>query len=755
MSVATSVSPAGGAVATPAAKKSEGGLTYGILAVSVILSIVTIGLTSASLVFKQLPLETFMSENPAPSGNSALDLGPFGHDNVYVDLGPLGDSISNVVDHGSCSELDTEIYNNEMWDGCYGHEVKNPASLARNVKRLGTNGFIKPSLPGTYVCEEDAWGPNRQWQSKVGFKNKGDWTPKDFAMRDITSALRSENNPRLQKNAAYAQCMAMRGAGKLALIVVMCIIVLVATMIASAGAVLRPKSCFRQSSALYALASALFMMTVIFAYGTESTISHIRAYGITECKNLPAEEYFSKLPADTCRVSRAYTRCVDGETTPYGMSKDDWMKIQDVERQRRCINLVGGNTEVFVTQSRMKRNCASQQSVCLSPCEELTTTDPETSGDNPEKCLQCTNGPNWDLSSDSPLAALPINSDDSSNPEKIWNRGYRASSSSGDTCMWISEYYPGDVQTKFPEVESKRCVNRFEELYSTSCDDYGYASFVFEYGANDICDNIANSDNQYPASYPGCVNENYERCFVRRGSSEERPLAESDQIENPDDTADKITEGGGEYLGENNCVLDDTEVTKCVCSCSAADIQFERCTFGGQDPTTTPRSKATMTDKHPKFTVCGANNVCSTMAEVKSCKFPGRFSSDVNERWAVETGACSARRPWDCNDDLCGIDLTGQCISKYVECSPEQEEYFDRMGKAFKASQRPLDCLTDINGDYENKVAVAKNDEHNVLLASIVCLFLVCVCTLVIAVVVGAGKTTLASAPAGSWNPKV
>lgn len=753
MSVATSVSPAGGAVATPAAKKSEGGLTYGILAVSVILSIVTIGLTSASLFFKQLPLETFLSEHPKPNGNSFLDLGPLGTNTGYLNY------------YGSCSELYTEIYNNEMWDGCYGYEKKNPASLARNVKRLGTNGFIKPYLPGTYVCEEDAWNQNREWQYQVGFKNKGGWTTKDLGMSDLAENLRSEWFPRLQKNSAYAKCMASSGAGKLALIVAMCIIVLVATMIASAGAVLRPKSCFRQSSVLYVLASALFMMTVIFAFNTESTISRIRSYGITECKGLPAKEYFSKLPADTCRVSRVYTMCVDGENDQvyYGMDKDDWISIDVFERERRCMNMVGGNTKVFVPQSRMKRNCASQQSVCLGLGEELTTTDPETSDSPPppEKCLQCTNGPNWDLNLYSsnppnpPLAALPINSDDPDKPEKIWNGGYRASSSYGDTCMWVSEDYPGDDPTGFPAVNSKRCVNRFEELYSSSCDSYGYAQYVFEYGANDICENIAHPYSESPASYPECVKENYEQCFVRRGSSEEQPLDESDQIENPDNTAQKITQGGGQFLGENNCVLDNTEVTKCVCSCSAADIQLERCTFGDQDPTTTPLSKATMTEKHPKFTVCGANNVCSTMAEVTSCSFLGLYKPDVDKRWAVETGACSGRRAWDCNDDLCGIDLDGQCISKYVECSSEQKDYFTKLEDAFKASRRPSDCLTDINGDYKNKVAVAKNDEHNVLLASIVFLFLVCVCTLVIAVVVGAGKTTLALAPAGSWNPKV
>ena len=96
---------------------------------------------------------------------------------------------------------------------------------------------------------------------------------------------------------------------------VVCIFVSLLTACTSVGAVVRPRSCFRQSSALYVVSGVLFAVAVVYTTGSEKTLAEIKSLGITRCEGVEPDEYFSRLPAKECRVKRTYQKCVDGSGT--------------------------------------------------------------------------------------------------------------------------------------------------------------------------------------------------------------------------------------------------------------------------------------------------------------------------------------------------------------------------------------------------------------------------------------------------------
>lgn len=734
MSGATAVTPAAGVAVASADKKGPGASTgqLVLLALSVTLSIAAIGLTSASLSFNQLPLETFFSDHPEPSGKTSVNLDTSLNFGVLSTGGYLQDNIGSLMYNGaSCSNIASEFVNSEKWTGCYGREEKNPASLKRNVGKFGQEGFIKQDLPKTIHCQEAPWSTSPIWQEHVGFKNQGEWTTKDHILGRMAQVLLNDvndENPREQKN-MYDKCLRWNGVVKLSFVVAMCVCVLVVTMMVSVGAVMRPKSCFRQSSVLYALAGMVFMMAVVFFIVIEYKLSEIRSYGITKCQGLDEKDYFSKLPADTCRVSLGYAACVSGEGKNEA-DKQEWMEKSSARREYECFDYAAN---VFVLQSKMKGDCASQTAVCNSP--ELKFP-PALSNADPQMCFQCTNGPDWDIDSSPPSSSqLPTSSEDS------WEGGYEPEN--GDTCMWFDSDYPGYASKGYDSVKGKSCVNKYESLSSRPC-PLSLHKHVFEYGAPELCETNQNLalGEYYPAKYPNCVRENFEMCFVKRGHSEPGDV----EIEGEQGNNVNI-EGGGDNLGENNCVLDDAEKTTCVCSCSTQDIISGRCLD----------KKGPMAETHPMFTLCNGM-VCSPKGEKNKCEFLGDNDAygDMKKRWFVEEKLCDNRPAWDCNPhDMCGLDLNGQCISKFTVCNDEQKEFFNKKKLSFQERQVPRDCLTDIDGKFPNKINNARKDEHGVILASTVFLLAVCICTFFIAVAVGAGKSVIVGAPASTWSADV
>ena len=127
------------------------------------------------------------------------------------------------------------------------------------------------------------------------FQNQGEWTTKDHILGRMAQFLLNDEangvdlSPREQKN-MYDKCLRWNGVVKLSFVVAMCVCVLVVTMMVSVGAVMRPKSCFRQSSVLYALAGMVFMMAVVFFIVIENKLSEIRSYGITKCQGLDEKD---------------------------------------------------------------------------------------------------------------------------------------------------------------------------------------------------------------------------------------------------------------------------------------------------------------------------------------------------------------------------------------------------------------------------------------------------------------------------------
>jgi len=123
MSGATAVTPAAGVAVASADKKGPGASTgqLVLLALSVTLSIAAIGLTSASLSFNQLPLETFFSDHPEPSGKTSVNLDTSLNFGVLSSGGYLQDNIESLMYNGaSCSNIASEFVNSEKWTGCYG-----------------------------------------------------------------------------------------------------------------------------------------------------------------------------------------------------------------------------------------------------------------------------------------------------------------------------------------------------------------------------------------------------------------------------------------------------------------------------------------------------------------------------------------------------------------------------------------------------------------------------------------------------------
>lgn len=109
----------------------------------------------------------------------------------------------------------------------------------------------------------------------------------------------------------------------------------------------------------------------------------------------------------------------------------------------------------------------------------------------------------------------------------------------------------------------------------------------------------------------------------------------------------------------------------------------------------------------------------------------------------METEFCSTLSAWECTSTgfgtLCGVDSNGKCISRWVACDGTQQAYFDKKKADFESNRVPSVCLTDINGKYPKKVNHAFLRQYEIIVATIVLLFLAAVSTLAVAIAVGAG----------------
>jgi hypothetical protein len=412
---------------------------------------------------------------------------------------------------------------------------------------------------------------------------------------------------------------------------------------------------------------------------------------------------------------------------------------------------------IFIKQSQQILDCASQESTCTNPGDELTTypapaaTQPSSANAPPANCFQCTHGPHWDFGESASTFTLPRGGD-----EEDWVGGKMSMSSSASPCMWADTEYSGDSEGTIGSVNAKSCVNTYDDtghnIRSLPCRSEGLAKFYFDYGSQtmvQMCERKTHKNfytRSYPPSYPGCVTENFEKCFVKRADAERVKL--TTPISPPEDgqSNQEITHGGGANLGENRCALELRDVTKCVCKCSSFDISSEKCTKAED----AKHSAAIMTDKHSLYDLCsGFGSSCIQEQETRMCSFLGDDSTrnHARERWILEKDVCAKRSSWECSqepfEDLCGLSQSGKCISKWVACNSDQQAHFDKKKAYFESERVPGVCLSDVDGKYPNKFAQAKLDQYGVILAAIVFLFLVSASTLAVGVAVGAGTQVL------------
>lgn len=678
-------------------KKNSGSslLSLLLLLLHIIVAVCCIAFNGLALSYRHLPVSALFSETVAPGDK--FDHFLFGR-RVSRWSGTL-----ELLEHVSCAEIDEKILSNDMWKTCEGVWEPHPHSLEKNVKAANLEGFIKPNLPKTKRCGQNYWDSSTLdptiLQTEKGLSN-----PEDYALRMIANDFSDLSNPlNSQKNKMRCNSSTKSYHDALAVI---CISTVVMSCLASIVAILAPRSCCRKSPILFVLSSFVFALAICYSHLNWGVMKKFSVDGYTQCKDFSPEEYYSKLPPETCMVTSTYTDCVerDGYTRVSGLSatsEEQWKEKDITLREIACLDELKGNNEVFVTKEDLSNKfedgeCSSQTTVCAS--SELTF-DPMNSGEA-KYCYQCTHGPRWDLNAQAAtqIAAIPS---DGSDTTTTWNDGYQ-NLHTGSSCMWVEEAYAGHSPSMRSKATGKTCVNRKREIESSECLKDSLAKFLFEFGSPLVC---SETNKGNVLKYPECTYENYEMCYVKRAEVMDNGL----------------------YAGENTCVISSTEVTECVCD------------------------ESTKESGSLKFDLCKGVATCNNNEEKEQCEFlepssssgpshgtPNLYNSNAFiHRFIAENEICQQRDNSECSygwwDLYCRSNQAGQCMPLYVECNAEQEKHFQKKKSYFEFESVPDECITDNDGNYQSVIAGLIRRHGNMAMLSCISLFTVAAMALALA----------------------
>ena len=698
--------------AAPQSKKSKKKprrsiCTLLLLLLGVVEAICCIAFIALALSYRHLPVSAFFSETVSPGD---------GFDHALLGRGVLENSFDfNILAYMSCSEFDQEIVSSPKWKSCEGVWNPDPLSLSKNVREAQLSGFVRPNLPKTKECGRDPWGTttlNPRVDAELALSAR-----EDSAIRHIAYKYGHYLDDRIDSRYLNMKCNSAGSKSYHTYLAVLCIFIVLVSFVASISAVFMPRSCFRRSPFLFMLSTFLFVAATLFTAANWGAIEKFSRLGYSQCKDFSPEEYYSRLPPDTCRVTTRYNECVERngyqEISALGATNEEQWKEKDYfMRQVMCLNEAKSDNGfgVFVKQEEMNEKCESQTAVCAS---SVLTRNPENKPtDGEEKfCYQCTHGPRWDLNAQS---ATQISAIESDGTNSIWNDGYQKTSIS--SCMWVDEPYAGHSESERSNAAGKTCVNREANIESSMCKDGSLARFLFEFGTPRSC----HSANGSAASHPGCTSSNYEKCYVKRGHEE------------PVQDGTVPYSQGGVNTGENNCILNKYEETKCVCKCDYLDFQSGKCDRDGE--------KHIMKESHELYELCKDFGTCKPSEEKKKCEFLFGSHSNPNpsttelysntdfiHRFVAENEICQGRDAATCSngwyDHYCHVDRSDMCVPVYVECNDDQIDYFQKLKAKSEFDTVDKRCITDHDGNYLSVPSVIVSQHGTIAEAACVSLF--------------------------------